>query len=424
MSQALRTGITGLEITTRATLAILALASGVYTYIGVRGLLNGDAAVTFLGAVIYSTAVSVAIYTFWSYLMRFLPKVRTARMRRLLYGSMVLGSLMIVAMSSWLNAAALAGSAALEQHLANALEDYQQRLDKAHNNALAAQSLLPDIQMASERFARLAEQENATGALTGTSGSGTVVALLTQMSTQLNGLAAEVTNSREQVKSLFDQGGKHLARMRELVSSSAPIEPRSNEFAEQAVELNGVIAALQQTSVAPAVKRAAQDLSQGFIAPAADGSTASLVERQSEVVGRVEKSVAAQSTALAAAADEILAQDFVEPVRFNPLSSPEAVLRYASDFVPSWAGAISIDLMPAVLILILCIVEAAIRESEDPDIDANAMTAADVMRAVRLYSHMQEQANVRQAEAAEPEPFRKPEIPPNVATLPAKLDRV
>ena len=56
---------------------------------------------------------------------------------------------MIVAMSSWLNAAALAGSAAVEQHLAITLEDYTADLDQAHGNALGALSLLPDIQRAS-----------------------------------------------------------------------------------------------------------------------------------------------------------------------------------------------------------------------------------------------------------------------------------
>jgi hypothetical protein len=109
--------------------------------------------------------------------MRFLPHVESAGARMRLYFAMALGSAMIIAMSSWLNAAALAGSAALEQHMANATETYQEQFDKAHSNALAAQSLLPDIQLASRRFAGLAEQERASGALTGTSGSGTVVQL-------------------------------------------------------------------------------------------------------------------------------------------------------------------------------------------------------------------------------------------------------
>jgi hypothetical protein len=49
----------------------------------------------------------------------------------------MVGSLAIVAMSSWLNAAALAGSAAVEQHLERAVRDYQTALEQAHDIALS-----------------------------------------------------------------------------------------------------------------------------------------------------------------------------------------------------------------------------------------------------------------------------------------------
>ncbi len=388
MSRDLRRAQTGLETITGATLAILALASGVYTYLGVRELLNGSATVVFLGAVIYSVAVSVGIFGFWSYLMRFMPHVKSGDGRRYLYLAMVIGSAMIVAMSSWLNAAALAGGAALEQHLANTTEQYQQKLEQAHDNALAAQSLLPDIQLASQRFSRLSSEEAATGVLTGTSGSGTVVQLLSQMSTQLTGLSQEIIASRDPTKESFVEGGKRLAAMRKLVSSPGPVDARANAFAEEAVALSGTIAALQQTSIAPAVKRAADDLGRSFIAPVADSNNADLASRQDDVVSRVEKSVKAQSVALSAAADEILSRPAVESVRFTPLSSPEAVLRYASDFLPSWAGAISIDLLPAVMIFILCIVQAAVRKEDGVDLGANEVTASEMIRAVRLYKQL------------------------------------
>ncbi len=383
-SYTLRGQLTRLDTTTRITLAVLALASGVYTYLGVRELLDGTATTVFLGAIVYSSAVSVAIYAFWSYLMRFMPHVRQPGSRRMLYVAMGLGAAMIIAMSSWLNAAALAGAAALEQHLAVTTEEYQGKLNEAHENALAAQSLLPDIQLASQRFARLSEQEARSGILTGTSGSGTVVQLLRQMSNQLTGLQGEITASREDVKTLFGEGGERLSAMRQLVSSQGPIADRANAYAEQAVALSGLITALQQTSVAPTVRRAAEDLGRTFIAPIADGADDDLRTRQSEVVGRVETAVQAQSQALAAAADEILARPVVVPVRFTPLSSPEAVIRYARDFLPSWAGAISIDLLPAVLIFILCIVQDVIRREDGEEMETGDMSAAELMRAIRI----------------------------------------
>jgi hypothetical protein len=380
--------LSGVETMTRFALAVLALASGVYTYLGVRSLLDGTATFVFFAAIIYSAAVSVAIYAFWTFMLRFVPIVTSAAQRVGLFLTMGVGCLMIIAMSSWLNAAALAGSAALEQHLAVTLQGYVQDLDEAHSNALASQSLLPDVQRAAERFARLAADERNSGALTGTMGSGSVVQLLTQMSAQMNELSGTITNSRAGVQAQFEQGSAHLAKMRELVSGTGDVGPRSDAFAAEVVQLNAIIASLQETDVAPSVKRAAADLSLGFIAPVADGRTTDLVNRQDAVMVTVRDSVAAQSAALTAAADEILAQPKVEPTRFVPLSSAEAVLRYWSDFVPSWAGAISIDLLPVVLVLVLMIAYDAMRRETSTIDGAETMTAAEMLRAMDLYRQL------------------------------------
>jgi hypothetical protein len=393
-------GVARLEITLKLTTAILALAAGVYTYLGVRELLNGSPTTVFFAALIYSVAVSVGIYAFWIFLMHFMPHVVDRTGRALMFGCMLLGSLMIVAMSSWLNASALAGAAAIQQHLAITVQTYTRDLDTANSNAIAAQGLLPDIQLASSRFSRLADAERA-GSLTGTAGSGTVVQLLTQMSGQLDSLGQEVQASGKRVSALFEQGGKHLTKMRELISDRGPISTRSDAFATESLALSGVITNLQQTSVAPAVKRAATSLSSGFIAPAAGGRTADLADRQTAVVGKVESSIAAQAASLAEAADKILALPRVEPVRFQTMSPAEAVLRYAADFIPSWAGAISIDLMPAVLVLILCVVHAAIRREGMPAFSASDMTAGELVAALQMAREVEDARRVAPVDAAE-----------------------
>ncbi|WGD30473.1 hypothetical protein AncyloWKF20_01115 [Ancylobacter sp. WKF20] len=398
MASTLRAGVAGLDVTMRVTLGVLALASGVYTYLGVRDLLDGSPVITVFAALIYSTAVSVAIYAFWTMLLTFLPHVRDTASRVWLTGAMLLGSLMIVAMSSWLNAAALAGSAAIEQHLAVTLQDYTRDLDAAHNRALGAQSLTPDIQLASTRFARLAEAERS-GALTGTGGSGTVVQLLTQMSSQLDDLGRQLTESGERTRQLYAEGSAQIAKMREMVSGSGPIKERSDAFGAEALRLVGTIAAMEQSSMAPAVRRAADDMARGFIAPAADGRNADLAGRQNAVVGNVERAVAVQARALSQAADEIIGSGPVEPARFQPLSTAEAVLRYAGDFLPSWAGAISIDLLPAVLVLALCVVHAALRR-EDAPADAETMTAAQLITAMRLLREVKNEEGVAGDETA------------------------
>ncbi|MCF3642812.1 hypothetical protein LXM94_22860 [Rhizobium sp. TRM95111] len=393
-SHRLQDGIDAVETMTRFALAVLALASGVYTYLGVRSILDGSATVVFFAAIIYSSAVSVAIYAFWTYMARFYPHVTGAAGRGAMLGIMALGCAMIIAMSSWLNAAALAGSAALEQHLAETLEDYTGDLDRAHQNALAAQSLLPDIRRASERFARLAQDERETGALTGTTGSGSVVQLLTQMAAQLDELSNGIVASRERVAELFETGRTNLSAMRGLVTAPGAIEPRADSFASEVVALTGVIASLEQTSIAASVKRAADDLSLGFIAPVASGTEADLANRQDQVMETIRTSVAAQSKVLSEAADEILGRESVSERRFVPLSSAEAVLRYAGDFIPSWAGAISIDLLPAVLIFILAAVHGALRRQGERLPFASRITAAELLEALAVQREIAQRSGI------------------------------
>jgi hypothetical protein len=200
----------------------------------------------------------------------------------------------------------------------------------------------------------------------------------------LKGLEAGINGSREQVTELFEQGQKRLETMRSLLSAPGRIEPRADQFSTEAVALTGVITSLAQTSIAPSIRRAADDLSLGFIAPVADGGDANLINRQDQVMASVRTSVAAQSKALATAADEILARAPVAERRFVPLSSAEAVLTYAQDFIPAWAGAISIDLLPGVMVFILAVAHAAIRRQEEKLPYAERITAGELMRALEV----------------------------------------
>jgi hypothetical protein len=243
------------------------------------------------------------------------------------------------------------------------------------------------------------------------------------MSAQMNELAGTITNSRGEVQSLFEQGSVHLGKMRELVSGTGDVAPRSDEFAAEVVQLNAIIASLQETGVAPSVKRAAADLSLGFIAPVADGGTTDLVSRQDAVMGTVRESVAAQSAALTAAADEILNEPKVEPTRFVPLSSAEAVLRYWSDFIPSWAGAISIDLLPVVLVLVLMIAYDAMRRETSTIEEAETMTAAEMIRAMDLYRQLSGKPLVEPPAGAVPEEPAPPIEEPVPATAAAEPDK-
>jgi hypothetical protein len=94
------------------------------------------------------------------------------------------------------------------------------------------------------------------------------------------------------------------------------------------------------------------------------------------------------------------------------MSPAEAVLRYAGDFIPSWAGAISIDLMPAVLVLILCVVHAAIRREGLPAVSASNMTAGELVAALQMAREVEE---ARRKVPGETGPDGDPAIEPAAA---------
>ncbi|MEE4117477.1 MAG: hypothetical protein V2I65_00490 [Paracoccaceae bacterium] len=394
---------------TPTALGVLATASGIYTYLGVSSLLDDTGALSFFAALAYSIAVSVGIFVFWSWMMRLLPAVRTASARIGLLMSMALGSLAIVAMSSWLNAAALAGAAAVEQHLAETVQDYQNSLERAHEIAVSAQALQQDVARTRQTFVDLSERE-AAGELSGLAGQGAVFRVLRQKSDELAALEAQIAGQAELVERAFAEGNAILSRMRALTVERGPVEPRSVTFSEEAVRLAGIITRLRQLSVAPLVARAARDLEASVVLPELDGGTEEAREGQAATIGSVLSVLGQRAATLEQAAEQVMAMPPAAEVAYVPISAADAVILYAGNFVPSWAGAIAIDLLPAVLVLVAMIVEAAIRAGREPAATEDALTLGELRAALAGLREV-EGAMTRAEEAREVHETR-PQAPP------------
>jgi hypothetical protein len=373
-------------------LGVLAVASGIYTYLGVSSLLDDNGAMSAFAAIAYSVAVSVGIFVFWSYMLRLFPAVRGARARVALLGTMGLGSLAIIAMSSWLNAAALAGSAAVEQHLAKTVQDYQISLERAHEIALSAQGLERDVARVRQSFEDLSQQE-ATGDLSGLAGRGAVFRVLRQKSSELAGLEAQIASQTPLVQSAFIEGNAILSRMRALTVEAGPVEARSVEFSEQAVRLAGLITQLRQLSVASLVERAAQDLAASVVLPELDGRTEQTRGDQAATITSVLEVLAQRALTLQRAAQAVQALPAPPDTTYTPISAADAVILYARNFIPSWAGAIAIDLLPAVLVFILAITQSAIRQGREGTAVEDSLTLAELRAAIAVMKEMDHALN-------------------------------
>lgn len=377
-----------LDTFTPAALGVLAIASGIYTYIGVTSLLEDTGAMSFFAAVAYSIAVSVGIFVFWSYMLRLLPAMRSASGFIGLTVSTLVGSLAIIAMSSWLNAAALAGAAAVEQHLENTVRDYQAALEQAHDIALSGQALGREVQRARETFETLAEQERS-GQLSGTAGEGAVFRVLTQKTEELRNLETQISAQQPLIGAAFEQGNEILGRMRALTVAQGPVEQRSVVFSEESVRLAGVIANLNQFSVASLVARAAEDLPASVVLPDLDGRTSTVRDAQSSTIASVINALDQRSQTLRRAAGEVLAMAPPQETAYNPISSADAVIKYAGNFGPAWAGAIAIDLLPGILVFVLAITQAAIRNGRDGLSIEETLTLADLKAAIKAMKEVE-----------------------------------
>ncbi|WP_246054761.1 hypothetical protein [Paracoccus gahaiensis] len=370
-----------LDSFTSTALGVLSAASGIYTYLGVCTLLDDPGLWTTFAALAYAIAVSVGIFVFWSYLLRLLPAVRSAASRVGLMLTMALGSVAIIAMSSWLNAAALAGGAAVETHMATTVQNYQTSLERAHANAVAGQALSRDVARVRQSFQDLSEQE-AGGTLSGFSGRGAVFRVLTQKSAELQALEEQLVSTLGPVEQTFAQGNTILSRMRGTSVMPGPLEDRTVSFSEDAVELAGLITQLRQLNPAPLVSRAAQDLADAVILPELDGATAATRAGQSSTIEAVLTLVAQRAQTLTTASAEVMALPPPDDALYTPMSAADAVIAYAGNFVPAWAGAISIDLLPAVLVFIIMVVQAAIRSGRGEEHSDDRMTVGELRAAL------------------------------------------
>ncbi|AUC54641.1 hypothetical protein CDO87_16315 [Sagittula sp. P11] len=411
--------ITWLDTFSGTALGVLSVASGIYTYLGVSSLLDENGAMSVFAAIAYSTAVSVGIFVFWSYMLRLFPAVTTTRARTGLLAAMGMGSLAIVAMSSWLNAAALAGSAAVEQHLAKTVQDYQTALERAHEIALTGQALERDVARVRQSFEDLSEQE-AQGSLSGLAGRGAVFRVLRQKSAELSALETQIAEQTPLVESAFTEGNTILSRMRALTVEPGSVEARSIEFSEAAVRLQGLITQLRQLSVAQLVERAAQDLAASVVLPELDSSTAAGRADQSATISSVLEVLGSRAATLERAAQNVQALESPTDVTYTPISAADAVILYARNFVPSWAGAIAIDLLPMVLVFILAITQGAIRHGRDGTGIEDTLTLAELRAAVTALRDVEQLSAPPPATTAAPtvltpDPAQKPQEPPREA---------
>jgi hypothetical protein len=119
-----------------------------------------------------------------------------------------------------------------------------------------------------------------------------------------------------------------------------------------------------------------------------------------------------RAESLKAAAEEVLAMAPPPEIAYTPISSADAVILYARNFLPSWAGAIAIDLLPAVLVLILAVAQSAIRSGRVQVSSGEALSLAELRDALVALRQADLRLPADDGEATlAPRPDLRPEAP-------------
>jgi hypothetical protein len=148
-----------------------------------------------------------------------------------------------------------------------------------------------------------------------------------------------------------------------------------------AVDMDAALANLLATSPRQMVERTATHLEKEIIRPVLNVNIEVAI-KQEAALATIQAALAETQFKLSHAAELVGDETKVRPPVYEPLNAITAVFHYADDFVPSWAGAVAIDILPGV-ILIYCIIAMSLIREEDGDVVPRNrdITLEDIQRA-------------------------------------------
>lgn len=373
MNNAIDTFLKKNRLVTDAVLLTLSGVSGYFTYQGAVLVLDQTSvqAGISLPALMFSTGVTAALFLFWRYALAIVPTMNTKATRWLGLGIVALGGLFIVALSSWMNVMALAGAGAMEAHMRGSMHMHEVALQRAYTQAKAVEKLVPDLELAANRYRDLAQAEISRGALTGVAGAGGVADSLIATQKAFTGLASSIRSESNRLDRRYAEGRAAIAAMDQAIGSEGSISDRRASYTAQSAVVAKIVGEMNTSDLTSVVARTVRSLSGGTGLFSVSLKNGRLAQAQQGALKRITDDLVQTGESIAKAAEILGSAKAVVAPSFERIGISTAVFIYAGKLVPYWAGGIGLDLMPVVLILLLMLLFYAAENSQavDPDID-------------------------------------------------------
>lgn len=391
MNQTIQKLMSGNDLLTTIVLGFLSCVSAYFTYQGAVLVLDKETvhAGLNISALIFSSGVSAGLFLFWRYAHAILPVMLTGKTRSVGMAIVGLGCLFIMCLSSYMNVMSLAGSGALEAQMRAALQTYDSALTKAYSQATRIGELVSDLDLAAKRYDDLAQSEIKRGAVTGAAGAGGVSDSLLATKKTFGDLATSVRANLKKLARLQDEGRAVLARMGAAITGTGSIEERRAAFTKEAAALAKLISELGSNNLTSVIARSMRSLKGNTGLFSTSLKNGRLAKAQQDALQRINDDIAKTGESIATAAETLGNAKRVEVTAFKRIGLTKAVVIYALDLIPYWAGGIALDLMPVVLILLLMLLSYATdgRNTTDPDVDG--MSFGQVRKVVYALKEME-----------------------------------
>ena len=373
----------GLDVPEALVLVILTMASGYWTYLGVTEL-NPEATDWFsrAGAAVLAVAVTAGLFLFWRAVILQLPHYTGVRLA-VAVPVVVGGAMMVVGISSYLNFTGMVGHEAMRAEMQQQLTALAEETTKATEAAQRSLKIADDIRLQAANY-RTSKRRSATLAAS-PRGQASVLCRACWLRRPPPSMKPNVRPERRKPSLRLSQrglrsnwpacapsshrSGYHLAKC--LVASPRPRRTSPDNFRLSSIDFGHTLHA-----AADAAQNAVRP-SGIILAPEQRAALDGLSQQLAEMQRRIDTELKFQGPAI-----PLLA----EPVRV--ISIFDATLHHALNFVPLLLVAIAIDVLPLPLLAMAMNSGWQIRADRRGVPPEELLTAADLLRAAEVLSHL------------------------------------
>jgi hypothetical protein len=355
------------------TIFVCAVISGVLNYSGLSEMVTNREFFQLALCAATGLGVTLAITLFWDYAFAIVPDLKSSERRAQSWATIVAGIVLILAISSWWNVVGIGQDQISRLNAETVAVETERALAESIGDSGGYGSAQGDIAAFKEDISAIIEAESS-GATSGAPGDGPISLTMRQIESRLDNLLTSIGTSSTQLGQIRSRGDVCLEALNKAVLSG------NRDSITSAVSCaNGVIADLGNQDILSQMERGLSGLTSGIVLPATirtNAQRAVLTEFFASTQSRADDLV----TRLQA-----LPEVTIPPVSAEMPNLLMGVLLHWKSLIPVIATAISLDLLPLVILILTVLRKDETREEEKV---RDHWTAEELMEAAALMKEL------------------------------------